>query len=384
MPPTNVQQPLKAYNPPPPTKEDLDFADLALVDFSKASTPEGRSELARQIHDALRDVGFFYLVNHGYTSAQTAHIFDIASATFDLVSDEEKRDYTGKDTSVYRGYKPRKAWIIDPGVRDEIENYAGQSLDVAYLRDDHSSAGSHTVHRNVTAQDHPAILRPFLPELAAFTRHNHDNILQTVLRLLSLSMELPEDTLTKMHEFDAAGQSAMSFIKYHPRGECDAPEGSNVWLKGHTDIGTVTILYSQPIGGLQILSKDNKWRWIKHIPNAIVINVGDGIEYLSGGYYTATRHRVIQPPLDQRNIPRLGVFYFAMANDNVKLSPLEHSPLLQKEGIKNYFEADMVPTMEEWRKERTLRYGRSELKPSATEERVEEESIRGTVIKHYN
>ncbi|KAF4579709.1 hypothetical protein EYR40_000113 [Pleurotus pulmonarius] len=356
--PTKVQQPLKAYIPPPPTKEDLDFADLSVIDLSKASTPEGRSELALQIHKALRDVGFFYAINHGYTSAQTARVFDIASATFDLVSDEEKRDYTGKDTSVYRGYKPRKAWIIDPGVRDEIENYA--------------------------AQDHPAILRPFLPELAAFTRHNHDNVLQSVLRLLSLSLELPEDTLTKLHDFEAAGQSAMSFIKYHPRGECDAPEGNNVWLKGHTDIGTVTILYSQPIGGLQILSKDNKWRWIKHIDDALVINIGDGIEYLSGGYYPATRHRVIQPPVDQRNIPRLGVFYFAMANDSVKLSPLDHSPLLQKEGIKKYFDANMVPTMEEWRRERTSRYGRSELKPSATEERVEEERIRGTVIKHFN
>lgn len=77
------------------------------------------------------------------------------------------------------------------------------------------------------------------------------------------------------------------------------------------DIGTVTILYSQPIGGLQILSKDDKWRWIKHIDNAIVsnlsyylitriyvlqvINVGDGIEYLSGGYYPATRHRYVVP-----------------------------------------------------------------------------------------
>ncbi len=94
--------------------------------------------------------------------------------------------------------------------------------------------------------------------------------------------------------------------------------------------------------------------------------------------------RVIQPPVDQRNIPRLGVFYFAMANDSVKLSPLDHSPLLQKEGIKKNFDTNMVPTMEEWRRERTSRYGRSELKPSATEERVEEESIRGTIIKHFN
>lgn len=94
--------------------------------------------------------------------------------------------------------------------------------------------------------------------------------------------------------------------------------------------------------------------------------------------------RVIQPPADQRNIPRLGVFYFAMANDDVMLSPLVESPVLQREGVKKYFEDDMVPTMAEWRKQRTARYGKSQLKVSAEEEGVEEEIIHGAVVKHYN
>lgn len=37
-----------------------------------------------------------------------------------------------------------------------------------------------------------------------------------------------------------------------------------------TDFGTITILWSQPVSALQILSPDGKWRWIKHIPNALV------------------------------------------------------------------------------------------------------------------
>ena len=66
---------------------------------------------------------------------------------------------------------------------------------------------------------------------------------------------------------------------------------NNVWLKGHTgeaqdsflipyefseslyffeDIGSVTILWSQPVSALQILSPDGKWRWVKHIPNGLV------------------------------------------------------------------------------------------------------------------
>ena len=36
------------------------------------------------------------------------------------------------------------------------------------------------------------------------------------------------------------------------------------------DLGSVTILWSQPVTSLQILSPDGKWRYIKHIDNAFV------------------------------------------------------------------------------------------------------------------
>ena len=36
------------------------------------------------------------------------------------------------------------------------------------------------------------------------------------------------------------------------------------------DIGTITILWSQPVSALQIMSPDGKWRWVRHIDNALV------------------------------------------------------------------------------------------------------------------
>jgi isopenicillin N synthase-like dioxygenase len=38
----------------------------------------------------------------------------------------------------------------------------------------------------------------------------------------------------------------------------------------HADIGSITILWSQPIGGLQILAPDGKWKWVRHIDNGLV------------------------------------------------------------------------------------------------------------------
>ena len=37
-----------------------------------------------------------------------------------------------------------------------------------------------------------------------------------------------------------------------------------------SDIGAVSILWSQPVTALQILSPDGKWRYVKHVPNGLV------------------------------------------------------------------------------------------------------------------
>ena len=158
----------------------------------------------------------------------------------------------------------------------------------------------------------------------------------------------------------------------------------SVWLKGHTDFGTITILYSQPVTALQILSPDGVWRWVKHIPGALVVNAGDAMEFLSGGFYKATIHRVVQPPADQRGYERHGAFYFAMANDDVKLVPLAQSPVLQRVGIKRRCADEDAPTMLQWLKARTHSYGQAVLTKNGENAKVEEEVVEGLVVKHYN
>ena len=56
------------------TLASVDWADLAIIDFSEARTPEGRAKLAPQVRDAMRTVGFLCVVNHGVTQAQVSHI----------------------------------------------------------------------------------------------------------------------------------------------------------------------------------------------------------------------------------------------------------------------------------------------------------------------
>ncbi|KAH9934556.1 Clavaminate synthase-like protein [Epithele typhae] len=355
------------FIPASPTQESLEWADLPIIDLYKAGTEEGLAELTSVARDAMHTHGFMYIVNHGLSQAQNDRIVDIADVPFSQVSENEKKLYASnmKETGKCGGYKPREYWHIDNGVRDQIDNIH--------------------MYRSVDGlQEYPKALHPLLPEIRAFCEHNHYKILHPILRLLARGMELPEDTFVNMHNFEALGETGVRFIKYYPRSEEDEVKAKNVWLKGHTDIGSITILWSQPVSGLQILSPDGKWRWVKHTDNALVVNVGDALEMLSGGFYKATIHRVVQPPADQRTALRLGTFYFALTDEVVKLSPLIESPVLNRPGAevkRRCADAD-APTMSEWRQARVLAYGQTVL--TKGEGNVEEEVLNGLVVKHYN
>ena len=54
----------------------------------------------------------------------------------------------------------------------------------------------------------------------------------------------------------------------------------------------------------------HRWYYVPYKPGALVINIGDTLEIVSGGHFKATRHRVFKPPVDQRNSDRLSLVQF--------------------------------------------------------------------------
>ena len=169
-----------------------------------------------------------------------------------------------------------------------------------------------------------------------------------------------------------------------------------------TDFGTITILWSQPVGGLQIRTPEGEWKWVRHIDNALVrnmnrlvtaenltfclqvVNSGDMLGIFTGGYYKPTIHRVVQPPKDQRNCDRLSVIYFTYPDNDVRLLPLIESPVLQRVGIERRCPDEDAPLCETWRKERTMAYSDTTHTKKGMERDVEEEVIEGIVVKNYN
>lgn len=58
----------------------MDYADLAIIDLDKLKTSEGRAQLVVDIRNALATVGFFYVINHGYTPEQVQIFLPLQSS----------------------------------------------------------------------------------------------------------------------------------------------------------------------------------------------------------------------------------------------------------------------------------------------------------------
>ncbi|KII91724.1 hypothetical protein PLICRDRAFT_51855 [Plicaturopsis crispa FD-325 SS-3] len=360
---TETPRSLPKWNAPPPTTSDIKFADILTVDLSLWDTKH--EELVQTVATALKNDGFFYVVGHGIPSETLSRQFDIGQLAFDGVSREEKEEHRAPiaEKGSFIGYKLQNYWEIKDGVRDRIEHY-----------------NFYNNHIDPISR-HPKPLQPYIGEVKAFLAETRQKVLRRVLSLIDAVLELPDEYLwSKLHEDDQGrtGDDLLRYMIYDPLTSAEAEKTNGVMLNGHTDFNSISTLVSQPITALQILGQDGQWRYVRHEQDALVINIGDQLSFMSGGILKGTVHRVVRPPGDQVNYRRLGVFHFAHFISGIPLDLLP-SAKVQTEGHK-IFEGK-VPTSDEWESARVKTYGTATLIKG---EQFDVEYVAGLQVRHYH
>ena len=114
--------------------------------------------------------------------------------------------------------------------------------------------------------------------------------------LLAIALELPEDFFVKLHQYKNNSEDHLRYMKYGkftPEEQESLAKGDGLWSYGHTDLGTLTLLFRQPVAALQI--KDHKtgdWKWAKPLDGSLTVNTCDALSFLTGNYIKSTVHRV--------------------------------------------------------------------------------------------
>jgi isopenicillin N synthase-like dioxygenase len=275
----------------------------------------------------VHKTGFFSVVGTGFSPEEVERQYDIGQAYFNLPLKEKgdpkyRCDFTQGN---YFGYRAAyEKTIMGTDIRDNIE-----SVNVPK-----------SIPGNEKEPFHP-FLRQFGAEIESFSRRSLD-VASKIFTLFSIILELPENYFSSKHQYDSKSEDHLRYMIYRPRSVEDDAKVQNTWSRAHTDFGSLTLLWSQNVAGLQLKTPNGIWKYVPPVDNGIICNVGDTIDFWSAGYLKSTTHRVVRPPKDQAHIHRLGLFYFVRPADDVDIKPAP-SPLLKRLGLVGENQANEKP-----------------------------------------
>ncbi|KAL5356562.1 gibberellin 2-oxidase [Aspergillus floccosus] len=294
---------VKPWTRPAPTSEKLDWAPLVQIDHS------------RQLYDAVTRVGFWVVVGHGLDDNRVLRQFSLGNAFFKKPIEEKRSFPCNFADGEYFGYRENSRWIGDTGVKDNIE-----MLNIPKPIPAWENVPKHR------------IVRENYIEIASFHRDLFDKVIRKLFVLIAIILELPEDYLVNAHAFEERSDNHLRYMIYNVRTQDEWDRAQAYTKGGHTDFGSLTLLFSQHVAGLQIRTPEGAWKYVKPVDGGITCNVADTLSFLTNGFLKFTIHRVATPPADQINIPRLGLLYFCRPGDHTVMKTVP-SPLLERLGL---------------------------------------------------
>ncbi|KAI9709701.1 MAG: hypothetical protein M1820_003103 [Bogoriella megaspora] len=165
----------------------------------------------------------------------------------------------------------------------------------------------------------------FEPTFTHFFQTCH-TIQLTILHALSLGLGLSPTTLPSLH---AHQHNELRLIHYPPAPLTAFTDSTRVAV--HSDFGTITLLFQDRVGGLQVESPpySNSFHEItSHGLQECIVNVGDCLEKWTGGRLRSARHRVHLPERKEESgeegivEERFSIAYFAKPDRSASLKPL--------------------------------------------------------------
>ncbi|GAA3845522.1 isopenicillin N synthase family oxygenase [Saccharothrix violaceirubra] len=281
---------------------------LPLIDISRFRDPSAdRAAFLAELREAAHVTGFFYVVGHGVPAELTTGIFDVARRFFALPL-EERLEIENVGSPQFRGYTRtgHERTGGTPDWREQLD--IGPERPVVDLGPDDP-----LWLRLIGPNQWPAAL----PELRATTLAWQAEALRVsreVLRALAASLGQPEDYFDRW--FDDEASTHVKIVRYPGRPDRDQGVGA------HKDYGYLALLQQDDVGGLQVRSGDG-WIDAVPVPGSFVVNIGEMLEIATGGYLTATRHRVVSPPV---GVERYSVPFFLGPRLDAVVEPIDLPP----------------------------------------------------------
>lgn len=278
----------------------LDVIDLTGLDGANGAAVR---RVATELGRACREVGFFYIRNHGIPHALLAGIFRCAQAFF-AAPQADKNEFAITRPSHNRGYV---------GIATESLNRSQADLKEAFnigldLPDTDVEVLQGKPFRGVNVW-------PPTPGFRETVLAYYNTLWRLGLNLhLAIAADLGLATSYFADKFDRP-MATLRLLHYPPH---EVRAGELAGAGEHTDYGSLTILLNDEAGGLEVRRRDGRWIEAPPIPGAFICNIGDCLMRWSNDIYVPTPHRVTSPP----NRDRYSVAFFLDPNPDALIACL--------------------------------------------------------------
>jgi isopenicillin N synthase-like dioxygenase len=255
------------------------------------------------IGDAARNVGFFQITGHGIAPALISRLRAATERFFAQPIEEKMRSYIGRSSN-HRGYVPEGEEGFGDGIVDRKEAY-DLALDLAA---DQAPEGHPMLGPNQWP-DLPGFRDDIMAYYAAaFTVGRR--LLRGFARALGLDADFFDSYVTRP-------PSQLRLIHY----PFDAAATDVRGIGAHTDYECFTLLLPTA-PGLEVMNRKGEWVDAPPTPGALVVNIGDMLEYWTNGAFVATSHRVRKVAEERYSFP----LFFAVDYDTC-IAPLNGEPV---------------------------------------------------------
>ena len=257
-----------------------------------------------KIKKACINIGFFQVTGHGISKENIKNICNVGNKFFNSSKNNKTKlapkKWNNKNKNIYRGYFP-----------NDVNGKEG--LDIGNLKVTKKYAATKKkqyieyINLNKSFDKNSIkILTKYFDEIFILG----ETLFKSIIKLYNKDINSSKLAFSRLKTL-----STLRF-NYYPNQtipvEISKQDGVALGCETHVDSGIFTILYQDKKGGLQVQNrKTKKWYNVPYNKNALIVNTGLALQYLSKGKFKATNHRVLWNKSERMSIP----FFFEPSYD---------------------------------------------------------------------
>ena len=257
-----------------------------------------------KIKKACIDIGFFQVTGHGISQKNINNICNVGNKFFKSSKKNKKKlspkKWNSRNKNIYRGYFP-----------NDVNGKEG--LDIGDLKVTKKYANNLKNQYIEYIDLNKSIDKSSIKILSKYFDNIYDLcevLFQGIIKLYNSDIKISKKAFSRFKTL-----STLRF-NYYPNQsrpvEISKQDGVALGCETHVDSGIFTVLYQDKKGGLQVQNRKNKkWCNVPFHKNALVVNTGRALEFLSKGKFKATNHRVLWNKKKRMSIP----FFFEPSYD---------------------------------------------------------------------